>query len=49
MSPGWVTRSVILAGTAFPSWNGNSVLAGHVYDANGLPGVFSNLDQLEMG
>ena len=38
-----------LAGSAFPSWNGNSVLTGHVYDSNGLPGPFVNLSQLKYG
>jgi LPXTG-site transpeptidase (sortase) family protein len=38
-----------LAGTAFPSWSGNSVLTGHVYDANGLPGPFVNLHKLKYG
>ncbi len=38
-----------LKGSAAPTWNGNSVLTGHVYDANGQPGVFSSLDQLMWG
>ena len=38
-----------LNGTAFPTHDGNSVLAGHVYDQNGLPGPFSNLDKLAFG
>jgi LPXTG-site transpeptidase (sortase) family protein len=38
-----------LEGTAFPSWNGNSVLTGHVYLANGLPGPFVNLSTLKFG
>jgi LPXTG-site transpeptidase (sortase) family protein len=38
-----------LEGTAFPSWNGNSVLTGHVYDSNGLPGPFVNLSTLKYG
>ena len=38
-----------LEGTAFPSWSGNSVLTGHVYDANGLPGPFVNLHKLKYG
>jgi large repetitive protein len=29
--------------TAFPTWKGNSVITGHVYDANGKPGPFENL------
>ena len=35
-----------LNGTAFPSYNGNSVVTGHVYLPSGLPGPFVNLDQL---
>jgi LPXTG-site transpeptidase (sortase) family protein len=38
-----------LAGTAFPTWNGNSVLTAHVYDANGLPGPFVNLGKMRWG
>ena len=38
-----------LEGTAFPSWSGNSVLTGHVYDSNGLPGPFVNLSRLKYG
>jgi LPXTG-site transpeptidase (sortase) family protein len=38
-----------LEGTAFPSWNGNSVLTGHVYNSNGLPGPFVNLNKLKYG
>ena len=38
-----------LEGTAFPTWNGNTVLTAHVYDANGLPGPFVNLSKLGWG
>jgi LPXTG-site transpeptidase (sortase) family protein len=38
-----------LEGTAFPTWSGNSVLTGHVYDANGQPGPFINLHRLHWG
>ena len=38
-----------LAGSAFPSWNGNSVLTSHVYLSNGLPGPFVNLNKLKFG
>ena len=38
-----------LDGTAFPTWSGNSVLTGHVYEANGLPGPFVNLSTLKWG
>ena len=38
-----------LAGTAFPTWNGNTVITGHVWDANNLPGPFANVKQLNYG
>jgi LPXTG-site transpeptidase (sortase) family protein len=38
-----------LDGTAFPGWDGNSVLTSHVYLPNGLPGPFVNLKQLRWG
>jgi LPXTG-site transpeptidase (sortase) family protein len=38
-----------LDGSAFPTWNGNSVLTGHVYGSNGLPGPFVNLITLKYG
>jgi LPXTG-site transpeptidase (sortase) family protein len=38
-----------LEGSAFPSWNGNSVLTGHVYLASGLPGPFIGLNKLKYG
>ena len=38
-----------LNGTAFPSWDGNSVLTGHVYNSNGLPGPFLNIKNLKYG
>jgi LPXTG-site transpeptidase (sortase) family protein len=38
-----------LQGSAFPSWNGNSVITSHVYLANGLPGSFVNLINLRFG
>jgi len=46
----WLNNQVgWLEGTAFPSWDGNSVITGHVYDSNGLPGLFVNLSQLWYG
>ena len=46
----WLSKDAgWLHGTAFPSWEGNSVLTGHVYDANGLPGPFANLKELKYG
>jgi LPXTG-site transpeptidase (sortase) family protein len=38
-----------LEGTAFPTWAGNSVLTGHVTDANGKPGPFASLGTLKYG
>ncbi len=38
-----------LNGTAFPSWEGNSVLTGHVMGADGLPGPFAKLQDLGYG
>jgi LPXTG-site transpeptidase (sortase) family protein len=40
---GWLT------GTAYPTWRGNSVLTGHVVNADGKPGVFYNLKALGIG
>jgi LPXTG-site transpeptidase (sortase) family protein len=42
-STGW------LNGTAFPTWNGNSVLTAHVTNANGLDGPFAALKTLKYG
>jgi LPXTG-site transpeptidase (sortase) family protein len=38
-----------LNGTAFPTFVGNSVITGHVYDASGNPGPFMNLTSLKYG
>jgi len=38
-----------LNGTAFPSWEGNSALTGHVTNANGLAGPFARLKDLKYG
>ena len=38
-----------LEGTAFPTWNGNSVLTGHVTTSSGRPGPFAELDSLKWG
>ena len=38
-----------LEGSAFPTWRGNSAITGHVYDANGNPGIFSGLQNLQWG
>ncbi|HCK65902.1 MAG TPA: hypothetical protein DHW49_06530 [Anaerolineae bacterium] len=38
-----------LEGTAFPSWQGNSALTGHVTLADGTAGPFATLNQLSWG
>ena len=46
----WLGNNIgYLQGTAFPTWNGNSVLTGHVTDANGKPGPFASLGGLSWG
>ena len=37
-----------LYGSAFPTWEGNTVLSAHVWDANNNPGPFANLKDLRM-
>ena len=38
-----------LNGTAFPTWNGNSLITGHVWGANNNPGIFFDLKKLKYG
>lgn len=38
-----------LNGSAFPTWNGNSVLTAHSIDSFGKPGVFAALGDLHFG
>lgn len=38
-----------MQGTAFPTWKGNTGIAGHVYLPNGNPGPFINLKELNWG
>jgi LPXTG-site transpeptidase (sortase) family protein len=38
-----------LAGTAFPTWIGNSVITGHSTLPSGLDGPFAQLQKLEYG
>lgn len=46
----WLANNVgWLNGTAFPTWEGNSVLTAHVTNANGLDGPFANLAKLKFG
>lgn len=42
-SAGW------LNGTAFPTWAGNTVITGHVWDAYNNPGIFYGLKDLKYG
>ena len=42
-------RAGWLNGSAFPSHNGNSVLTGHVWNADDTPGLLVNLKQLAYG
>jgi LPXTG-site transpeptidase (sortase) family protein len=46
----WLGGSIgYLDGTAFPGWDGNSVLTGHVYLPDGSPGPFQRLGSLRHG
>jgi len=46
----WLSRQAgYLEGTAFPSFQGNSVLTSHVYLADGTPGPFVHLNTLIYG
>ena len=38
-----------LSGTAFPTWAGNTVITGHVWDAINHPGPFAELKSLKYG
>jgi LPXTG-site transpeptidase (sortase) family protein len=38
-----------LEGTAYPTWSGNSVLTAHVVNADGKPGLFSQLKYVKVG
>jgi LPXTG-site transpeptidase (sortase) family protein len=46
----WLGESAgYLAGSAFPTWEGNTVLTGHVWDANNAPGPFAEIKNLQHG
>ncbi len=46
----WLNGSAgYLEGSAYPTWKGNTVLTGHVTDANGKPGPFAYLKELAHG
>jgi len=38
-----------LAGSVFPTWTGNTMLTGHVWDANNPPGPFAEIKDLRYG
>jgi LPXTG-site transpeptidase (sortase) family protein len=46
----WLEKQAgYLEGTAYPTWTGNSVITGHVYNADGTAGIFVNLSTLKWG
>ncbi len=46
----WLSSQVgYLEGTAYPTWEGNTGLTAHVYNADGTPGPFVNLHLLRWG
>ena len=38
-----------LIGTAFPTWSGNTVITGHVWNPDNQPGIFVDLKTLQFG
>ena len=47
----WLTNAQAgwLNGTAYPTWDGNTVLTGHVTNASGNPGPFAGIKSLKYG
>ncbi len=46
----WLGNSAgYLAGSAYPTWAGNTVITGHVWDAYNQPGIFAELKTLSYG
>ena len=46
----WLGNSAgYLAGSAFPTWAGNTVITGHVWDAFNRPGAFAQIKSLKYG
>ena len=46
----WLGKNAgYLEGSAYPTFNGNSVLTGHVYLSTGKPGPFENIKDLKYG
>ena len=53
-SNGWNTSWLgnyagYLEGSAFPTWNGNTVITGHVWTATNEPGIFLDLNTMQYG
>jgi LPXTG-site transpeptidase (sortase) family protein len=53
-SDGWNTSWLgnyagFLEGSAFPTWDGNTVITGHIWTADNHPGIFLNLSDLGYG
>lgn len=42
-------RAGYLYGSAYPTWAGNTVITGHVWDADNTPGIFADLKLLKYG
>ena len=47
--PGTVNFRITTVFSCSSSWAGNSAITGHVYDADGQPGVFHDLQNLNWG
>lgn len=46
----WLGKNVgWLEGSAFPTWRGNTVLTGHVWNADNTPGIFAQIKNLKYG
>jgi len=46
----WLGNSVgWLEGSAFPTWPGNTVLTGHIWNADNTPGIFAGIKNLKYG
>ncbi|MBI9051835.1 MAG: sortase, partial [Anaerolineaceae bacterium] len=47
----WLTNAQAgwLNGSAYPTWDGNTVLTGHVINASGNPGPFAEIKSLKFG
>ncbi len=46
----WLNNAVgYLYGSAYPTWEGNTVLTGHVWDASNNPGIFAKVKDLHYG